>query len=65
MSLGTAISGFIFLTSAQILVGLPGNMNLNMLFAAVVLPAVGINLIVGVIVFKVIHITMNRVSFQS
>lgn len=65
MSLGTAISGFIFLTSAQILVGLPGNMNLSILFAAVVLPAIGINLIVGVIVFKVIHITMKRVSFQS
>ena len=65
MSLGTVISGFIFLTSAQILVGLPGNMNLSMLFAAVVLPAIGINLIVGSIVFKVIHVTMKRVSFQS
>lgn len=65
MSLGTIISGFIFLTSAQILVGLPGNMNLSMLFAAVVLPAVVINLIVGVIVFKVIHTTMKKVSFQS
>lgn len=65
MSLGTAISGFIFLISAKILVGLPGNMNLSMLFAAVVLPAIGINLIVGAIVFKVIHITMKRVSFQS
>lgn len=65
MILGTAISGFIFLTSAQILVGLPGNMNLSMLYAAVVLPAIGINLIVGAIVFKVIHVTMKRVSFQG
>ncbi|MPM58237.1 putative tryptophan transport protein [bioreactor metagenome] len=65
MSIGTAISGFIFLTSAQILVGLPGNMNLSMLFVAVVLPAIGINLIVGAIVFKVIHVTMKRVSFQN
>lgn len=65
MSLGTCISGFIFLTSAQMLVGLPGNMNLSMLFAAVVIPAIGINLIVGLIVFKVIHVTMKRVSFQS
>ena len=40
-------------------------MNLSMLFAAVVLPAVVINLIVGVIVFKVIHTTMKKVSFQS
>ncbi|WP_455538350.1 tryptophan transporter [Terrisporobacter sp.] len=65
MSLGTLISGFIFLTAAQILVGLPGNMNLSMLFVAVVLPAVVINLAVGVILFKVIHVTMKRVSFQS
>lgn len=65
MVLGTAISGFIFLASAQILVGLPGDMNLNMLFAAVVLPAIGINLIVGAAVFKVIHVTMKRASIQS
>ena len=65
MSLGTATSGFIFLTSAQILVGLPGNMNLSMLFIAVVVPAVVVNVIVGAIVFKVIHVTMKRVSFQS
>ena len=36
-----------------------------MLFAAVVVPAVAINLIVGVIVFKVINVTMKKVSFQS
>lgn len=65
MSLGTATSGFIFLTSAQILVGLPGNMNLSMLFIAVVVPAIVVNVIVGAIVFKVIHVTMKRVSFQS
>lgn len=65
MAFGTAISGFVFLTSAQILVGLPGNMNLSMLLAAVVLPAIVVNLIVGIVVFKVIHVTMKRVSFQS
>ena len=65
MTLGTAISGFIFLTSAQILVGLPGNMHLSVLYAAVVLPAIGINLIVGAVVFKVIHVTMKRVSYQN
>lgn len=63
--LGTVISGFIFLTSAQILVGLPGDMNLSMLFAAVVVPAIGINLIVGAIVFKVINSAMKKVSFQN
>ena len=65
MCFGTVISGLIFLISAQILVGLPGNMNLSMLFTAVVVPAIGINLIVGAIVFKVIHSTMKKVSFQN
>ncbi len=65
MTVGTALSGFVFLMSAQILVGLPGNMNLSMLYAAVVLPAIVINLIVGVVVFKVIHVTMRKVSFQN
>lgn len=65
MSLGTAISGFVFLTCAQILVGLPGDMNLSMLFMSVVIPAIIINLVVGSMVFKVIHVTMKRLSFQS
>lgn len=65
MSIGTAISGFSFLTAAQILVGLPGGMSISMLFAAVVIPAIGINLLVGTIVFKVIHVTMKKVSLQS
>ena len=64
MSLGTCISGLTFLTSAQILVGLPGNMNLSMLFVGVVIPAICINLVVGIIVFNVIHETMKRVSFS-
>lgn len=65
MTFGTAISGFIFLISAQILVGLPGNMNLILLLGTVVLPAMVVNLIVGLIIFKVIHVTMKRVSFQG
>ena len=31
----------------------------------VVLPAILINLIVGIVVFKIIHVTMKRVSFQN
>ena len=65
MFFGTIISGFIFLIVSKILVGLPGNMNLSTLFVAVVLPSIVINLIVGSIVFKVIHVTMKKVSFQS
>ena len=65
MIFGTIISGFIFLTSAQMIVGLPGNMNLSALFMAVVIPAVGINLIVGAVVFKVIHMTMKISTYQN
>ena len=62
MVIGTAISGFTFLYSAQILVGLPGQMSLSILYASVALPAIVINVIVGVVVFKVIHATMKKVS---
>ena len=40
-------------------------MNLTILYASVVLPAIVINLIVGIVVFKIIHVTMKRVSFQN
>ncbi len=65
MVIGTAISGFTFLYSAQILVGLPGQMSLSILYASVVLPAIVVNVIVGAVVFKVIHVTMKKVSLQS
>ena len=45
MVIGTFVSGTIFLTAAQIIVGLPGNF--TMLFISVVVPAVAINLVVG------------------
>lgn len=52
LGLGTAISGFIFLTSALILVGLPGDF--IQLVVAVVLPAAILNLIIGTILYKII-----------
>lgn len=63
LSFGTVISGLVFLSSAKILVGLPGDF--SMLFIVVIVPAVAINLFVGLLVFKLIHVTMRRVSFQS
>ena len=58
--LGTIISGFIFLYSAQLIVGLPGGMNLSALFIAVVLPAVLINLIIGTVMFKAIRTIIKK-----
>lgn len=57
--LGTLVSGVSFLMVAQILVGLPGNF--TALFMAVVLPAVLINLLVGIIVYKAINLTVARI----
>lgn len=65
MTIGTAISGTIFLTSASILVGLPGGASISMLFLAVVIPAIVINFVVGAFVYKLVNTTMKRVSFQS
>lgn len=63
MIFGTAISGLIFLTACQVLVGLPGNF--TMLFAAVVVPAMLINLVVGIIIFKIVNVTMKKVNVQG
>ncbi|WP_455544404.1 tryptophan transporter [Intestinibacter sp.] len=58
MVIGTFVSGTIFLTSAQIIVGLPGSF--TMLFMSVVVPAVVINLIVGVLIYKIINVTVQK-----
>lgn len=63
MVIGTAISGFVFLTSAQILVGLPGDF--TALFMAVVAPAMIINLIVGIVIYKIINVTLEKAVLQS
>ena len=63
MVVGTLVSGTVFLTSAQILVGLPGNF--TALFIAVVLPAVVINLIVGVLVYKIINVTVQKAILNA
>lgn len=51
--IGTAVSGFIFLFTAQLLVGLPGGMTLTALFVAVVVPAIIINVVLGIVTAKV------------
>lgn len=60
--IGTLISGVIFLGSASIIVGLPASF--NVLFLTVVLPATVINLIGGLVLFKIIIISMSRVTLR-
>lgn len=58
--IGTLISGVTFLLFANILVGLPAGF--TSLFILIVLPAIVINLIVGLMIFKIISTSMKRVT---
>lgn len=62
LPIGTFISGCIFLLSAQILVGLPGS--LEALFIVAVVPAIVINLLIGVFLFKVVNTSINRGEYK-
>ena len=63
MVVGTFVSGTIFLTAAQIIVGLPGNF--TVLFMSVVVPAVAINLIVGVLIYKIVNVTVQKAILNA
>lgn len=63
MIIGTFVSGTVFLTAAQIIVGLPGNF--TMLFMSVVVPAVAINLIVGVLIYKIVNVTVQKAILNA
>ena len=56
--LGTFISGVVFLFSDQILVGLPSSF--IALFMVAGLPAIFINSIVGVFLYKVVNLSLKR-----
>lgn len=58
-SLGTLISGTTFLISAQVLVGLP--MSFVILFTTTVLPAILINSIAGIFLYKIVIFSLKRV----
>lgn len=60
--IGTLISGVIFLGSAKILVGLPGSF--TALFMIAVLPAIFLNSIVGIFLYKVIAMSLKRGNFS-
>ncbi|MCC0650700.1 tryptophan transporter [Clostridioides sp. ZZV15-6598] len=64
MPIGTLVSGTIFLLAAQAIVGLPGA-SFTALFLTVVLPAVLINLVAGIFLFKIVNLSIRRVSYQS
>ncbi|MCC0631019.1 tryptophan transporter [Clostridioides sp. ZZV15-6388] len=61
---GTVISGTLFLLIAQAIVGLPGA-SFTALFMVAVAPAILINLIAGMLLFKVVSMSIRRVSYQG
>ena len=60
LPVGTLISGSLFLGSALMIVGLPAPF--IALFTGVVLPAIGVNFVVGLVLFKVIEKSMKAVA---
>lgn len=62
ISIGTLISGTIFLSIAALMFGLPGEF--IALFISIVLPAVLINVIVGMVLFNAVNTSMKRSNFK-
>jgi hypothetical protein len=52
LPIGTFISGFTFLTSASFLVGLPGEF--TQLVIAIVVPAAILNLLIGIVLYRIV-----------
>lgn len=63
LPIGTFISGTTFLLSAQVLVGLPGSF--MSLFLIAVVPAIALNLLAGMFLFKIVNISISRLNYQS
>lgn len=59
---GTVLSGVVFLGSAALIVGLPGEF--FALFMAVVVPATIVNVILSVLMINVITASLKKTSFQ-
>lgn len=62
---GTCISGTIFISIAKIMVGLPGGASFVALFIAAVLPAMVVNPIFGIFLYKVILTALVRGQFRN
>lgn len=63
LPIGTLLSGCTFLLSAQILVGLPGSF--EALFLVAVAPAIIINLVVGLFLFKIVNTSISRSGYEK
>lgn len=57
-AVGTIISGFVFLTAASIIVGLPGSF--KVLFLSIVIPACAINTAASIVLFNAINVALKN-----
>ncbi|MDQ0198113.1 tryptophan transporter [Neobacillus ginsengisoli] len=64
-AVGTIISGTAFLTSASMIVGLPGGGTFMGLFGAVVLPATAVNTIAMIVVYPIAQSIVKRTKLSS
>lgn len=63
MAVGTIISGVVFLTSALLIVGLPGPF--MALFYGVVLPAALSNIVIGIIIYSIIKYSLGIMDKEN
>lgn len=63
-TIGTLVSGVVFLYSAMLLVGLPGGANFTKLFTAIVLPATVVNTILAILVYNILFASTKRISYS-
>lgn len=65
LPVGTLVSGVAFITLLMTIVGLPAGQSFQALFIAVVIPAVVINIIMGIILFKIVDKTAATTGAYS
>ena len=58
LSIGTLVSGTIFLTVLMLTAGLPGGASFTVLFMAIVIPTTALNAFAGYIVYKIVERTV-------
>jgi len=62
--IGTLISGFVFLSTASLLFGLPGSASFATLMLIVVVPATIINTVACLILYNAVDLALKRTSHQ-
>lgn len=65
LSLGTLVSGTTFLVALATIAGLPGGASFKTLFVAIVIPTMVLNIIIGLIIYKISEKSFERLGTLS